>query len=77
MPSVAANPREAEPTSSVVGNPRPAMTAEARPRNTDTLALSSSHRLLREPEVVHDGLWARMCRGLFGVGKPVVQDWKF
>ena len=82
MPSVAANPREAEPTPSVVGNPRPAeprpaTIASARPRTTDELALSSSHRLLREPEVVHDGLWARMCRGLFGVGKPVVQDWKF
>jgi putative secretion ATPase (PEP-CTERM system associated) len=68
-------PAPAEPMPSVVGSPPPRTSPmPARP----TPALSSSHRLFREPEeTASDGLLTRLCRGLFGVAKPVIEEWKF
>jgi putative secretion ATPase (PEP-CTERM system associated) len=67
-------PAPAEPMPSVVGNPSPRTSAmPARPMP----ALSSSHRLFREPEAAPEGLLTRLYRGLFGLGKPVFEEWKF
>jgi general secretion pathway protein A len=67
-------PAPAEPMPSVVGNPSPRPSSmPARPMP----ALSSSHRLFREPEAAPEGLLMRLYRGLFGVGKPVIEEWKF
>ena len=67
-------PAPAEPMPSVVGNPPPRTSAmPARPMP----ALSSSHRLFREPEAAPEGLLTRLYRGLFGLGRPVFEEWKF
>jgi putative secretion ATPase (PEP-CTERM system associated) len=68
-------PAPGEPMPSMVGSPPPRTSPmPARP----TPALSSSHRLFREPEeTASDGLLTRLCRGLFGVAKPVIEEWKF
>jgi len=66
-------PAPAEPMPSMVGNPPPRTSPiPARP----IPALSSSHRLFREPEAAPEGLLTRLYRGLFGLGKPVFEEWK-
>jgi putative secretion ATPase (PEP-CTERM system associated) len=40
-------------------------------------ATSSSHKVSREPLRAPEGFWTRLRRGLFGAGKPVVEDWRF
>jgi putative secretion ATPase (PEP-CTERM system associated) len=40
-------------------------------------ATSSSHKVSREPLRGPEGFWTRLRRGLFGAGKPVVEDWRF
>jgi general secretion pathway protein A len=72
-------PAPAEPMPSMVGRaePMPSTVGNPPPRSRPSLELSSSHRLFREPVVApDDGLWTRLRRGLFGIGKPILEDWK-
>jgi hypothetical protein len=32
---------------------------------------------LREAPSAPEGLWTRLRRGLFGLGKPVVEEWRY
>jgi putative secretion ATPase (PEP-CTERM system associated) len=48
----------------------------ATPHTRDDVRSSPSPRGFQELSAAPDGLWTRLRRGVFGPGKPVVEDWR-
>ena len=58
------------------GRPTPAA-ASAAPRASDEALASTRRPVYRDPLPASESLWMRLRRGLFGPGKPVIEDWRF
>jgi hypothetical protein len=56
--------------------PAPAA-ASAVPRTSHAVQPHPYHRVFRDPSPQPEGFWTRLRRGLFGPGKPIVEDWRF
>jgi hypothetical protein len=66
-------PRPAWPPPKPAPQHRPAAAAAPDVPHRD-IRQSPSQRLFREPSRARDGFWVRLRRGLFGPGKPMVED---
>jgi putative secretion ATPase (PEP-CTERM system associated) len=56
--------------------PTPAA-ASAVPRTSHAVQPYPFHRVFRDPSPHPESFWTRLRRGLFGPGKPIVEDWRF
>jgi general secretion pathway protein A len=56
--------------------PTPAA-ASAVPRASYGVQPYPSHRVFRDPSPEPESFWTRLRRGVFGPGKPIVEDWRF
>ena len=49
----------------------------AAPRASQDISPPPSHLMFSAASPAADGFWTRLRRGVFGPGKPVVEDWRF
>jgi putative secretion ATPase (PEP-CTERM system associated) len=71
-------PRPAWPPAKPAPDARPTpAAASAVPRASYGVQPYPSHRVFRDPSPEPEGFWTRLRRGLFGPGKPIVEDWRF
>jgi len=71
-------PRPAWPPAKPASDGRPThAAASAAPRASDEALPSARQAVYRDPLPAPESFWMRLRRGLFGPGKPVVEDWRF
>jgi len=71
-------PRPAWPPAKPASDGRPThAAASAAPRASDEALPSARQPLYRDRLPAPESFWMRLRRGLFGPGKPVVEDWRF
>jgi putative secretion ATPase (PEP-CTERM system associated) len=69
-------PRPAWPPAKPASDDKPTAAAAAAPGASDALP-SARRPVYRDRSPAPESLWMRLRRGLFGPGKPVIEDWRF